>query len=64
MVRHGKSRACNGEGESGQRGCGQILEGPASDAKEFQCYPGNEGKHFKFWKNVVRFTYASSTERK
>lgn len=45
-----------GNGGSEEGGCGQILEGPPSDAKEFGCCPGNDGKHFKSWMNVVRFT--------
>lgn len=52
-----------GKGKSGVRSWGQILEGPVSDAKEFGWYPGNDGKHFKFWMNVVRLTHASSIER-
>lgn len=35
-----------GKGESEERGWGQILKGPVSVAKEFGCYPGNDGKHF------------------
>lgn len=40
------------------KGWGQILEGPVCDAKEFGWYPGNDGKHFKFWMNVVRLIHA------
>lgn len=42
----------------------EILKGPVSVAKEFGCCPGNDWKHFKFWRNVVIFTYASFIERK
>lgn len=28
------------------------------NAKEVGCYPRNDGKCFKFRRNVVRFTYA------
>lgn len=40
-----------------QRGWGQILEGPS-------CYPGINGKYFKFWRKVVRFIQAPPTARK
>lgn len=64
MVKHGKSNGYNGRGDSGERGEAHILEGPVNSAKEFGCYPGNDGKHFKFWRNVVRFRYAPFTEGK
>ena len=38
-----------------------------SDAQEFECYPENDGKYFKFYRNVVRFTTTRDgpfTERK